>query len=83
MLREWEKKFPGRVESIFNALANVVPTHLLDRRLQDFGAVRATGAPDPDGDLAFDVDVALDAATEAMAAIEGVAAAPTVRIAPG
>ena len=32
MLREWEKKFPGRIESIFNALAHVVPTHLLDRQ---------------------------------------------------
>ena len=75
MLRDWERKFPGRIDSIFNALANVVPTHLLDRRLQDFGAVRATGTPDEDGDLAFDVDVGLEAATEAMAAIEGVAAA--------
>ncbi|MET0441361.1 MAG: tRNA 2-thiocytidine(32) synthetase TtcA [Casimicrobiaceae bacterium] len=83
MLREWEKKFPGRIESIFNALANVVPTHLLDRRLQDFGAVRATGTPDVDGDLAFDVDVGLEAATEAMAAIEGVAAGTVVRIAQG
>jgi tRNA 2-thiocytidine biosynthesis protein TtcA len=81
MLREWERKFPGRLESIFNALASVVPTHLLDRRLQDFGALRATGVPDPDGDLAFDVDLGLEAATEAMAAIEGVAAAPVVRIA--
>jgi len=80
MLREWERKFPGRVESIFNALANVVPTHLLDRRLQDFGAVRATGAPDADGDLAFDVDVGLEAATEAMAALEG-AATSVVRLA--
>ena len=83
MLREWERKFPGRIESIFNALANVVPTHLLDRRLQDFAAVRPTGAPDDDGDLAFDVDVALEAATEAMAAFEGAAAAPLIRLAPG
>jgi tRNA 2-thiocytidine biosynthesis protein TtcA len=81
MLREWERKFPGRLESIFNALANVVPTHLLDRRLQDFGAVRASGTPDADGDLAFDVDVGLEAATEAMAALEGVAAAPLVQMA--
>jgi tRNA 2-thiocytidine biosynthesis protein TtcA len=57
MMREWEKRFPGRLESIFNALANVVPTHLLDRRLQDFGAVRPTHRPEPDGDLAFDVEL--------------------------
>src|SRR6266480_1498909 len=60
MLRTWEKQFPGRIESIFNALGNVVATHLLDRRLHDFAAVRATGEPDSDGDLAFDVDIALE-----------------------
>jgi tRNA 2-thiocytidine biosynthesis protein TtcA len=41
MLRDWEKCFPGRVESIFNAMSNVVPTHLLDRALHDFAAMRA------------------------------------------
>ncbi len=56
MLREWEKRYPGRVESIFNAMGNVVGTHLLDRELQDFAAVRATGAPQADGDIAFDDD---------------------------
>jgi tRNA 2-thiocytidine biosynthesis protein TtcA len=30
MLREWEKKFPGRIENMFAALQNVVPSHLLD-----------------------------------------------------
>ncbi|HEY3179331.1 MAG TPA: tRNA 2-thiocytidine(32) synthetase TtcA [Casimicrobiaceae bacterium] len=60
MLRTWEKQFPGRIESIFNALGNVVATHLMDRRLHDFAAVRATGEPDNDGDLAFDVDLALE-----------------------
>ena len=54
MLREWERQHPGRVETIFNALGNVVPTHLLDRTLRDFAAVRATGAPVPDGDRACD-----------------------------
>lgn len=54
MLREWEKKHPGRVESIFRALANVKPTHLLDRTLHDFAAVSATGAPVEEGDKAFD-----------------------------
>ncbi|HET7924934.1 MAG TPA: tRNA 2-thiocytidine(32) synthetase TtcA [Rhodanobacteraceae bacterium] len=57
LMREWEKRFPGRVESIFNAMANVVPTHLLDRTLQDFAAVRASGVPCADGDRAFDGDM--------------------------
>src|SRR5512147_959573 len=56
MLREWERRHPGRVESVYNALAKVVPSHLMDRALFDFGAVRATGRPEPAGDLAFDVD---------------------------
>jgi tRNA 2-thiocytidine biosynthesis protein TtcA len=56
MLREWDKQHPGRVETMFNALSNVVTTHLLDRRLQDFASVRASGAPVVDGDIAFDDD---------------------------
>ncbi len=56
MLAEWERKFPGRVDSIFNAMRKVEPSHLLDRSLHDFAAVRATGHPEPDGDIAFDVD---------------------------
>jgi len=54
MLREWEKRFPGRTESIFNAMASVVPSHLLDRSLHDFAGVRASGVASPDGDRAFD-----------------------------
>jgi tRNA 2-thiocytidine biosynthesis protein TtcA len=69
MLREWERKFPGRVESIFNALGKVEPSHLLDRTLQDFAAVRATFRPEPGGDIAFDVDPLLEAAADALAAM--------------
>ena len=54
MLREWEKKYPGRIETIFNALGKVETTHLLDRRLRDFVSIRPTGSPVPGGDLAFD-----------------------------
>ena len=54
MLREWEKKFPGRLETIFNALQHVTPTHLLDRKLHDFAAIEASGRPEADGDRAFD-----------------------------
>lgn len=36
MLRQWEKQFPGRVESIFAALQNVAPSHLADAALFDF-----------------------------------------------
>ncbi len=54
MLREWEKKFPGRVENIYSALSTVVPSHLMDRSLFDFASLQATGIASPDGDIAFD-----------------------------
>ena len=54
LLREWERTHRGRVDTIFKALSDVVPTHLMDRSLYDFAAIRATGRPEPDGDLAFD-----------------------------
>jgi tRNA 2-thiocytidine biosynthesis protein TtcA len=73
MLREWEKKHPGRVESIYNALAKVVPSHLMDRELFDFAAVRATGRPEPGGDLAFDVDGELEQAVDGASAAVSVA----------
>jgi tRNA 2-thiocytidine biosynthesis protein TtcA len=42
MLRDWEKVNPGRVESIFNALSSVTPSHLLDRALHDFANLQVT-----------------------------------------
>lgn len=54
LMREWEKKFPGRVESIFSALANVVPSHLLDRNGFGFADLKADGLARPLGDIAFD-----------------------------
>jgi tRNA 2-thiocytidine biosynthesis protein TtcA len=54
MLREWEKKYPGRIENMFAALQNVVPSHLMDTQIHDFKGLQTTGIPDPNGDLAFD-----------------------------
>jgi tRNA 2-thiocytidine biosynthesis protein TtcA len=81
MLREWERRHPGRVDSIFNALGRAVPSHLMDRALFDFAAVKATGQPNPDGDLAFDVDTALERVVE-LAASDGALPARSLRIAP-
>lgn len=54
LLREWEKKYPGRVENMASALQNVVPSHLMDRALHPFETLRPTGVPNEDGDKAFD-----------------------------
>jgi tRNA 2-thiocytidine biosynthesis protein TtcA len=54
MLREWEKKFPGRVENIFSALSTVIPSHLMDRSMFDFAGLKATGIASKNGDIAFD-----------------------------
>ena len=54
MLREWQKKYPGRIENMFSALQNVVPSHLMDARLHDFANLKASGQPEPEGDTAFD-----------------------------
>jgi tRNA 2-thiocytidine biosynthesis protein TtcA len=69
MLRDWDKKFPGRIESVYNALGKITPSHLMDRRLFDFAAVRATGRAEPDGDIGFDVDAELERATDAASVI--------------
>jgi len=54
MLREWEKKYPGRIESMFSALQNVVPSHLMDGTRYDFKRIQASGVASADGDKAFD-----------------------------
>lgn len=40
MLREWDEKYPKRLDSIFGALQNVAPSQLADRNLFDFNALR-------------------------------------------
>ena len=36
MLRDWEKKHPGRVENLFRAMHHIVPSHLMDTEAFDF-----------------------------------------------
>ncbi|MDB5818522.1 MAG: ttcA, partial [Rhizobacter sp.] len=56
MLRDWEQRFPGRVENLFKAMGNVVPSHLTDRKLFPFESLQPTGMADAAGDKAFDED---------------------------
>jgi len=40
MMQEWDKKFPGRLETMFTAIRNVQPSHLVDNVLYDFQGLR-------------------------------------------
>lgn len=54
MIREWEKKYPGRIDNMLTAMGNVVPSHLMDRNLYPFTTIQANGVADAGGDKAFD-----------------------------
>jgi tRNA 2-thiocytidine biosynthesis protein TtcA len=54
MMQHWDKKFPGRLENMFRALQNIVPSHLADPRLYDFATLKPQEAPFMGGDIAFD-----------------------------
>lgn len=54
MLHEWHEKSPGRIESMFTAMRNIVPSHLCDGNLFDFKAINSTSGVINGGDTAFD-----------------------------
>jgi tRNA 2-thiocytidine biosynthesis protein TtcA len=56
MLREWEKRYPGRSANMLTAMGNVVPSHLMDRNLYPFTSLQPTGTANAGGDKAFDDD---------------------------
>ncbi len=47
MLRDWEQKFPGRIESIFSSICNVAGSQLADPALFDFAALEGRRAAPP------------------------------------
>jgi tRNA 2-thiocytidine biosynthesis protein TtcA len=54
MLQEWDKKFPGRLETMFASLQRTSPSHLLDPRLFDFANLKTQPDAYENGDIAFD-----------------------------
>jgi tRNA 2-thiocytidine biosynthesis protein TtcA len=56
MLREWEKREPGRIETIFNGLQHIQPSHLLDRTLYDFVALQPGRAMPGESQLSDNTD---------------------------
>ncbi|MDR3351490.1 MAG: tRNA 2-thiocytidine(32) synthetase TtcA [Zoogloeaceae bacterium] len=53
MMNDWERRFPGRTESVWTALRNVVPSHLADSSLFDFKGLTLASQV-PEGDTVFD-----------------------------
>ncbi|MDX1391916.1 MAG: ATP-binding protein, partial [Rheinheimera sp.] len=39
MLQDWDKRFPGRIETMFQAMQNIVPSHMIDKNLFNFAAL--------------------------------------------
>ncbi|MCB5308246.1 tRNA 2-thiocytidine(32) synthetase TtcA [Yersinia massiliensis] len=54
MLRDWDKQYPGRIETMYSAMQNVVPSHLNDHNLFDFKGIQHGSEVVDGGDLAFD-----------------------------
>ncbi len=54
MIRDWERQYPGRIDNMFHAMGQIVPSHLMDRNLYPFTTLQPTGLADPAGDTAFD-----------------------------
>ena len=53
MMQDWDKRFPGRTESVFTAMQNIVPSHLADTELFDFRGLKLD-TPVEEGDIVFD-----------------------------
>lgn len=60
MLNNWDKQYPGRVETIFRSITDVVPSHLLDRKWFDFSASEVV-EDDSNRDKAADKLIRLEA----------------------
>jgi tRNA 2-thiocytidine biosynthesis protein TtcA len=54
MLNGWDKQFPGRIESMFRAMQNVIPSHLADYELFDFKSIDRDSGVINGGDIGFD-----------------------------
>ena len=63
MLQDWEKKHPGRLDTMFSALKKISPSNLLDSNLYDFKTLSKDIPEDGEGDTAFDPDPLLNQPT--------------------
>lgn len=78
MMADWDRRYPGRTESVFSAMQNIVPSHLADGGLFDFKGLQV-GVPVAEldgGDTVFDgpqfgQELALPVATAAVRFVRG------------
>ena len=54
MMQEWDRRFPGRLETMFTAIQDVIPSHLLDHKLFDFKSINRDSGIIDGGAKAFD-----------------------------
>lgn len=54
MMQQWDKRFPGRLETMFRSLQNVQLSHLADTSRYDFANLKVQDRPFENGDIAFD-----------------------------
>jgi tRNA 2-thiocytidine biosynthesis protein TtcA len=54
MMQEWDKRFPGRLETMFSALQRISPSHLLDPEQFDFDRLATQHDALQGDDTAFD-----------------------------
>ncbi len=57
MMQQWDKNFPGRLETMFRSIQNVQLSHLADPTRYDFSGLKVSSEPVVDGDKAFDEEV--------------------------
>jgi len=61
MMNQWEKTNPLWIKSMFTAMGNITPSHMLDRSLFNFDNFKMEPPKESEGDILFDRDDKLDA----------------------
>ncbi|MDP2219593.1 MAG: tRNA 2-thiocytidine(32) synthetase TtcA [Hydrogenophaga sp.] len=60
LLQQWDRAHPQRLRSMFTAMSNIVPSHMMDHKLFDFEKFEGVAYDKTYGDILFDRDDTLD-----------------------
>jgi tRNA 2-thiocytidine biosynthesis protein TtcA len=61
LLQQWDREHPQRLRSMFSAVGNIVPSHMMDRSLYDFKKFTGVAGSEDAGDIMFDSDDTVEA----------------------